>query len=132
MDKPFHKVCCAIILRDKKVLAGRRSYGDYAGYWEFPGGKLEPGESWEEATRREVREELWVELDSVEPFYEYTFEYPKFKAELRFFLCTTTAQVEAHGDHSQLRWLSADELFDYRWLEGDDEVLRKLQDTVLR
>ncbi len=129
--KPTLEVACGIILRDKRVFAAQRSYGDYAGYWEFPGGKREAGESWEEAIRREIREELWVGLDTVEPFYAYDHEYPKFKAVLKFFLCTTREEIATHSDHTEGRWLTADELFDYRWLDGDDVVLKHLQKTVL-
>jgi 8-oxo-dGTP diphosphatase len=119
-------------VRDGRALAARRAYGDYAGWWEFPGGKVEPGESWDCALRREIREELCIELADAEPFYDFTYDYPQFTAVLRFWLCVVAPDTDfsCHPDHDELRWLAPNNLYSVNWLPGDDGVLEKLRHTL--
>ncbi|MDR1775292.1 MAG: NUDIX domain-containing protein [Actinomycetes bacterium] len=128
-DYPHIRIAAAIIRRpDGAVLGGCRAYGEYAGWWEFPGGKLEPDESWEDACRREVAEELGgIRLTSLEHFYDFQFDYPKFRAIIQFFLCTTDEEITEHPDHSEIRWLAPDQLDSVNWLDGDDGILNKIR-----
>jgi 8-oxo-dGTP diphosphatase len=124
------EVVGAALLRDGRVLASRRTEPPrLAGLWEFPGGKVEPGESDEQALVRELREELQVEarvgdrLGDDLPIGE--------TAVLRVYLCTLERGEPALVDHDAHRWLAADELLDVRWIPVDLPLVEQLR-TLLR
>jgi 8-oxo-dGTP diphosphatase len=80
-------VVAAIIEKEGKMLATQRGYGDYKGWWEFPGGKIEPGETPQEALAREIREELHADIRVGDLFYTVEYDYPKFHLIMQCYLC---------------------------------------------
>ncbi|MGO5204187.1 (deoxy)nucleoside triphosphate pyrophosphohydrolase [Parolsenella catena] len=124
-DKNLH-VAAAIIVRDGAVLAAQRSHGMKDG-WELPGGKLEPGETSEDACHREIREELGLELGVLWPFTTVRHSYPEFDIEMDVFCAPIASDAEPQMlDHEALRWLGRDELLSVDWLPADLEVVRSL------
>lgn len=123
------KVSAAIIYQDQRILSGRRAYGEFAGRWEFPGGKLEAGETPEQALRREISEELSCELQLVLPFDTVSYNYPTFHLEMDCFICSLKAGEEPHKHasiHDKLQWLGKAELLDVAWLDADKDLIQKL------
>lgn len=124
-------VAAAIIIKDGRALAARRGYGDYRGWWEFPGGKIRPGESPVKALAREIREELRAEIRTEALFYIVRYDYPEFRLIMQCYLCELVSEDIVLVEHEDARWLSADELEEVRWLPSDIEVVKKLK-TLLR
>ena len=124
--KSIH-VVAAVILRGGKVFATQRGYGAYKDYWEFPGGKIEPGETAEEALAREIREELDTEIDVGEKFIQVEYDYPEFHLSMGCYLCTVRAGHLTLKEHESARWLGAEELDSVAWLPADREIIEKLK-----
>lgn len=124
-------VVAAIIVKDGKIFATQRGYGDYKDWWEFPGGKIEPGEAPEAALVREIREELEAEIKVGELFYTLEYDYPRFHMIMQCYLCELISDKIVLVEHEAARWLSADEIMDVRWLPSDIEVVEKII-TVLK
>ena len=121
------RVVAAIIINDGKVFATQRGYGDWKDWWEFPGGKIEPGESPEEALAREIREELDVEI-SIDKFYRTVeYDYPKFHLVMDCFICHIAEGEPVLLEHEAAKWLSPDELGSVQWLPSDVELIEKLK-----
>ena len=117
------EVVAAIIRRDDRIFATQRGYGEFKDWWEFPGGKMEPGESPEEALVREIREELDAEI-SVDKFLStIDWDYPSFHLTLHCYLCSLLSEALHLNEHEAARWLGADELSSVRWLPADYAVL---------
>lgn len=116
----------AAVVRDGRVLASRRTEPPrLAGLWEFPGGKVEPGESDEQALRRELREELQVSV-SVGARLGADLRIGE-TAVLRVYLCTLVSGEPALVDHDAHRWLAADELLDVAWIPVDLPLVEQLR-----
>ena len=117
------EVVAAVIRRDDRIFATQRGYGDFKDWWEFPGGKIEPGECPREALVREIREELDAEVlvDSLLKTVEY--DYPAFHLTLHCFWCTLIGESLHLNEHEAARWLSAAELLSVRWLPADEELM---------
>lgn len=124
------EVAAAVIIRDNKLLATQRGYGDYKDWWEFPGGKIEPGESPEEALKREIREELDAEISIGEKFISVEYDYPKFHLVMHCFLCELESDEVVLKEHESAKWLCKDEFNTLRWLGADIEVLEKLKEIM--
>ncbi len=126
------EVVAAVICREEKYFATQRGYGEFKDYWEFPGGKIEAGESREEALKREIREELDTEI-SVDSFLT-TVEcgYPAFHLTMHCFLCSVRSGHLVLKEHENAAWLSREELGSVDWLPADVEVVKKLlEDEVM-
>lgn len=126
------EVVAAVLHGDGKYFATQRGYGEFEGMWEFPGGKMEAGESPEEALKREIREELGVEI-AVEKFICTTdYDYPSFHLTMHSYLCHLQSGEIKLLEHKSALWLSPDELDTVEWLPADRAVIRDLKPSVDR
>jgi len=116
----------AVIVRNKKVLATQRGYGGYAGWWEFPGGKIEPGEDPEAALIRELSEELIADVSVERYFATSEHDYPEFHASLRCYLCSLSSDDVTLLEHSSAVWLDKGDVFSVKWLGADLPIIEKL------
>ncbi len=119
----------AAIIHDEqgRIFATQRGYGDFKDYWEFPGGKMEPGETPEEALKREIWEELETQI-AVERFVETVeWDYPQFHLTMHCYLCHVVSGHLHLKEHEAACWLKEDELDSVKWLPADAEVVNKLR-----
>lgn len=121
------EVVAAIIHHEGRVLATQRGYGDFKNGWEFPGGKMEPGETAEAAIVREIREELAVEIQPERLVTTVECDYPKFHLTMHCFLCRVISGDIQLLEHEASRWLSKEELGDVDWLPADIEAVETLK-----
>ena len=124
------EVVAAIICRDGRVFATQRGYGDWKDYWEFPGGKVEPGETPEEALKREIREELSTEISVDEFLCTVEYDYPKFHLTMHCYLCSLLTEALHLNEHEAARWLDKDQLDAVEWLPADKDVVCSLKETA--
>ena len=120
-------VSAAIILKDGKVLAAQRGYGEFKDGWEFPGGKLETGESGIDACIREIREELNVEIRVLRHLCTVEHDYEQFHLSMQCFLCTIESGTILDTEHENLRWLDRNSLWSVEWLPADVKVVEALE-----
>ena len=113
------EVVAAIIRKGDKVFATQRGYGEWKDWWEWPGGKMEPGETPEEALVREIREELDAEIDIRKFLHTVEWDYPSFHLTMHCFICSLQKEALHLNEHESARWLAADELASVRWLPAD-------------
>lgn len=129
-ERKHIEVVAAIIVRDGKIFATQRGYGDYRDKWEFPGGKIEPGETPEEALVREIREELASGI-SVERFVATVeADYPAFHITLHNYLCSLMSGSLSLLEHEAARWVGPEELDSLDWLPADREILEPLKQLL--
>ena len=120
------EVVAAIIIRNNEVFATQRGYGDWKGWWEFPGGKIESGECPQEALKREIREELDAEitvgalLDTVE------WDYPTFHLTMHCYVCSFESENIFLKEHESSAWLDKETLDSVQWLPADLALLPKI------
>ncbi len=124
------EVVAAIIRKEGEVFATQRGYGDWKDWWEFPGGKMEPGETPEEALTREIREELSADINVDEFLCTVEYDYPKFHLTMHCFLCSLLTEAMHLNEHEAARWLRKDELESVGWLPADRVVIEKLKVKV--
>ena len=118
----------AAIIRDKgRIFATQRGYGPYKDGWEFPGGKIEPGETPEEALKREIREELDTEIEVGEPAGHIEYDYPEFHLSMDCFFCALLSGSLTLREHEAARWLSPAELDSVSWLPADRSLIDGLK-----
>lgn len=120
------EVVAAIIRRDDMVLATQRGYGEWKDWWEFPGGKIEAGETPEEALLREIHEELSTEISVDQFLCTVEWDYPKFHLTMHCYLCSLIGDSLHLNEHEAARWLAPAELASVRWLPADMQVIDKL------
>ena len=129
----YLRVAAALITDDNgRVLAAKRSSGEFKDMWEFPGGKIEKGESSAEAVVREVREELGVDIEPKEFFCTVEYDYPLFHLSMDCFICTVAGGSPIPREHSALRMLAADELDTVEWLPADMELTLLLKQYLTK
>lgn len=121
------EVVAAIIQRDGLVYATQRGYGEWKDWWEFPGGKVEPGESCEAALIREIREELTVEIQVEQRLCTVAYDYPTFHLVMHCYFCKLASGHLTLLEHEAARWLSPQELDAVEWLPADKVVVEKLK-----
>lgn len=120
-------VVAAVIMKEGKVFATQRGYGELKDGWEFPGGKVEAGESPEEALRREIREELEVEVNVGDLIDTIEYDYPAFHLSMKCYACTIAGGSPHLLEHEAARWLSADQLDSVAWLPADITLIPKIE-----
>ena len=121
------EVVAAIIQRDGAYFATQRGYGEFEGMWEFPGGKIEPGESPEAALKREIQEELAVDSIIENLLCTTEYDYPSFHLTMHCYLCNIASGEIELREHKSARWLTAETLDGVEWLPADKEVIDKLK-----
>ena len=122
------EVVAAIIRKGDKIFATQRGYGEWQDWWEFPGGKMEVGETPEEALKREIREELSAEINVGELLTTVEYDYPAFHLTMHCFLCTLVGEALHLNEHEAARWLTKDELDTVKWLPADEIVIDKMKE----
>jgi 8-oxo-dGTP diphosphatase len=134
-QKPV-EVSAALIFRDGKILiTQRRANAHLGGFWEFPGGKREPDETFEHCLVREIHEELGVNISVGKPFEEITHDYPEKAVHLKFFICELISGEPQPLGCAAFRWIGKPELADYKFPAADARLLKKLRglfDTISR
>ena len=120
------EVVAAIIQHDGAYFATQRGYGEFEGLWEFPGGKIEPGESPEVALKREIQEELGIDITIDEFLCITNHNYPSFHLTMHCYICSIAAGEIELREHKSARWLKPAELGNVAWLPADMDVISRL------
>ena len=129
-ERKHIEVVAAIICQDHCVLATQRGYGKWCGWWEFPGGKVQEGESREQALVRELKEEMdaAVHIDRYHSTVDY--DYPDFHLAMHCYLCHLTDGHYRLNEHLDARWLTADTITTLQWLPADRELVETLAKEI--
>lgn len=120
------EVVAAIIIKDNQVFATQRGYGEWKDWWEFPGGKIEPGECPQEALKREIKEELDAEISVGELLQTIDWDYPTFHLTMHCYICSLESESLHLNEHEASAWLTKDELDSIQWLPADITILDKI------
>ena len=120
------EVVAAVIRKDDKIFATQRGYGEWKDWWEFPGGKMELGETQEEALEREIREELSTDISVDEFLCTVEYDYPKFHLVMHCYMCSLLTDSLHLNEHEAAKWLGREELTSVKWLPADVEVIERL------
>ena len=128
-------VVAAVIFRKApdgtvQVFATQRGYGDWRGWWEFPGGKIEPGETPESALVREIREELTAVVTVGECIGTVEYDYPDFHLSMQCYECAVFGGKLELLEHESARWLTKETLHSVQWLPADEEILYKVKEKL--
>ena len=121
------RVVAAAIRKDNKIFATQRGYGEFKDGWEFPGGKIEDGETPEQALAREIKEELDTEIQVGKLIDTIEYDYPKFHLSMDCFWCEIMQGGLELKEHEAARWLSKEELYSVDWLPADVGVVEKIK-----
>jgi 8-oxo-dGTP diphosphatase len=120
------EVVAAIIRKRDKIFATQRGYGEWKDWWEFPGGKIEQGETPEEALKREIREELSTEISVDEFLCTVEYDYPQFHLTMHCYICSLLTESLHLNEHEAARWLKNNELDSVKWLPADKIIVEQL------
>ena len=125
-------VVAAIIRDGYKIFATQRGYGDYKDGWEFPGGKIEPGETPQQALIREIREELDTGITVGDCLTTIEYDYPAFHLSMQCFWATICDGEPVLKEHEAARWLGIDELDTVAWLPADIKIIPLIKDKLTK
>ncbi|MFJ7935267.1 8-oxo-dGTP diphosphatase MutT [Sporosarcina sp. NPDC096371] len=132
MKKTVHVVGAIIENEDKEILCALRGPDmTLPNLWEFPGGKIEAGETKEDALRREIREELGCTIEVFDHVEDTTYEYDKVIVRLETFMAKVISGTPVISEHAEIRWVSRDELLSLNWAPADIPAIEKLSNTIL-
>ena len=123
-------VVAAIIRDGDKVFATQRGYGDYKDGWEFPGGKIEPGETPQQAMEREIKEELDTDIAVGDCLTTVEYDYPAFHLSMQCFWCKIVDGKPVLKEHEAARWLDADHIDSVDWLPADLTMIELIKDKM--
>lgn len=121
------KVAAAIIIHDNKIFATQRGYGEFKDGWEFPGGKIEEGETPQEALAREIKEELDTEIEVKDFLEAVEYDYPEFHLSMDCFFCTIKSGELVLKEHEAAKWLTAETLDSVDWLPADQALVQSIK-----
>ena len=121
------RVVAAIIIENGKVFATQRGYGEFKDGWEFPGGKIEPGETPEEAIVREIKEELDTEVEVIQLLDTVEYDYPNFHLSMGCFICKIKSGDLVLKEHEAAKWLTKDTLGSVEWLPADMGLVGEIE-----
>lgn len=128
--KTIH-VVAAIIQQGERIFATQRGYGDYKDGWEFPGGKVEQGETPEQALVREIREELAMDIEVERHVVDVSYDYPQFHLEMGCYLCHIAEGTPHLLEHEAARWLAPQDIDSVDWLPADVLVVNALKEQQI-
>lgn len=120
-------VICDTMETKEKIFVTQRGYGEFRGQWEFPGGKIEPGETAEQALIREIREELDTEIRVGELIDTVEYDYPDFHLTMQCFWAEVVSGQLVLKEHEAAKWLTGETLDSVRWLPADLGLIQKLK-----
>lgn len=122
------EVVASIIHDDEgRIFSTQRGYGEWKDWWEFPGGKMEPGETPEMALKREIREELSAEISVENHFCTVEYDYPLFHLIMHCYFCSLMENTIHLNEHKAAKWLTKDEWDNVNWLPADKQIIEKLK-----
>lgn len=124
------KVVAAIIQKENKILATKRGYGEFINMWEFPGGKIEPGETKKQALVREIKEELNVEINVDKFAIDIEYQYPNFYLFMSCFMCSIKEGSIELLEHNDGKWITKEELNTLNWLPADIGAVNYLKENM--
>lgn len=124
------RVVAAVIRSEDKIFATARGYGEFKGQWEFPGGKIEPGETPEEALAREIKEELETVIEVGELIHTVEYDYPTFHLSMDCFWCEIVKGGLELKEHEAARWLSKETLYSVDWLPADVGLIERIKKVL--
>ena len=124
------EVVAAIIIDKEKVFATQRGYGEFKDGWEFPGGKMEQGETPRQALIREIKEELETEIEVGELLETVEYDYPSFHLIMHCFICTIKSGDLVLKEHEAASWLTKETLNSVDWLPADEGLIEKIRDIL--
>ena len=130
MESKKLQVVAAIICKDNRIFATQRGYGEFKGQWEFPGGKVEPGETPEEALVREIKEELDTEIAVAKYIHTVEYDYPTFHLSMRCYLCKIVVGKLVLKEHESAKWLTKDNIDSLNWLPADQELIPIIKEII--
>ena len=131
MEKKQIKVVAGLICKDDHVFATQRGYGNYKDWWEFPGGKVEAGETPEQALTREIREELAAEISVGEYLTTVEYDYPDFHLSMACYWCSVKEGHLTLLEHEAARWLPLHDLRQVNWLPADNLVIDVIEKKLV-
>lgn len=124
------KVVAAIIIHDNKIFATQRGYGEFKDGWEFPGGKIEPGETPQEALVREIKEELDIEIEVKDFLETVEYDYPEFHLSMDCFFCAIRSGDLVLKEHEAAKWLTVETLDSVDWLPADQGLIEGIREYL--
>lgn len=124
------EVVAAIIIKNHQVFATQRGYGEWKDWWEFPSGKIEPGECPQEALKREIKEELDAEICVGKLLQTIEWDYPTFHLTMHCFICSLESESLHLNEHEASKWLTKDKIKSVQWLPADDIILEKISQLL--
>ena len=124
------KVVAAIIIHENKIFATQRGYGEFKDGWEFPGGKIEPGETPQEALVREIKEELDIEIEVKDFLETVEYDYPAFHLSMDCFFCVIRSGEMVLKEHEAVKWLTVETLDSVDWLPADQGLVEGIREYL--
>lgn len=130
MSRKTIRVVAAILKQENHIFATQRGYGAYKDWWEFPGGKIEEGETPQEALVREIKEELDTEITVDDYLMKVEYDYPEFHLSMDCFWCSIVSGHLSLLEHEAAKWLPMDDLKQVKWLPADIVIIERIEKYI--